>query len=150
MDQPAFNIEFLSALGGVNIECLADTIRAVAEDDSDVMEVALTPRLVKSLQEVAERTFPNDCQRVALALDAMENAGGEWVAVKSARWWLDAFANDVDVWPADYKAAKESPSAWVQAFKGYAGSFDYDATALDAFPTEADLEELRVDLCEGD
>jgi hypothetical protein len=150
MNQPAFNMEFLCALGGVNIECLADTIRAVAEDGSEVMEVALTPRLVASLRKVAEDTFPSDCQRVARALDAMENAGGAWVFVKSPRWWLDAFAENVHIWPKDYKAAITSPSAWVEAFEDYAGSFDYDATALDAFPTEADLEELRVDLYEGD
>ena len=66
--------------------------------------------------------------------------------VKTAAWWRNAFAEHVDRFRSDYVGALASRDAWQGAFTAYASSFDYVQSTCDAYPTDSELEALRLEL----
>lgn len=136
---------FPSAHGGTTIDRSDGAIRAIS-DGGKVMGTATSAPLVKVLQSIEEAVFPTDSQAIRLSMDAMTRAGGRWTMVKTAAWWRNAFAEHVDRFRSDYVGALASRDAWQSAFTAYASSFDYVQSTCDAYPTDSELEALRLEL----
>jgi hypothetical protein len=146
MTKASLRLECLCAFGGVSIECDDGCIRAVSADGALALECVLEGKLLEALRDIEERTFPSDALRVSLALQAMLLNGATWRTVRSPQWWLDAFAEAVEIDLDAYKHSLESTASFGKAFEAYAVSFDAEPTHLDAWPDADALEALRLRL----